>query len=580
MTSDDFETLKQKISMPENKNLARLHDTIMVMAGKMVKAEKPLQYIRDVSGKRILHVSREALKRITSCAYAYRMTGDKCYLDAVESNINVACSFPDWNQSHFLDVAEMALAVAIGYDWLYAELSAATKAKVQETFESHAFRHVLDPQKDPVYYKRKNNWNQVCNCGMIAAAISVCERYPEITSQIISEAIMTNREPMAAMYSPDGNYTEGYGYWQYGTLFEVYMLKMLEKSFGTDFGLSEIPGFLKTGDFMLFMEGIQGCYSHSDSGYHLAPSVGMWYFADKLNRADLLYNEFKLIDAGQYTRSSDSRLLALVMCFALNVDLSQVQKPQTTTWSGRGDNPVMLVRKDWTSSDSDAYLAVKGGKATNSHGHMDAGSFVYDAYGVRWSHDLGMQEYAPLEKVFEELGGSLWSMKQKSKRWTIARYNNFHHSTVTVNDAQHVVGGFASLKEHFDDERGKGAVFDMSAVLGKHVKEAERAVVLMEDNSLMVEDKIVSPEDKAVKYSWRMVTKAEPKVRKRGIVLQSGDVKMLLKADSDVKFIYRTWSAEPKESYDEPNPGVIIVGIEAEVPAGTSSDFTVTVSRK
>lgn len=94
------------------------------------------------------------------------------------------------------------------------------------------------------------------------------------------------------------------------------------------------------------------------------------------------------------------------MCFLENVDMEKVEKPKAKIWYGYGENPVLLVRKDWSSSDSDAYLAVKGGKATNSHAHMDAGSFVYDAYGQRWAHDLGMQPYAKLEKTFKEIGGS------------------------------------------------------------------------------------------------------------------------------------------------------------------------------
>jgi hypothetical protein len=34
-----------------------------------------------------------------------------------------AAAFSDWNPSHFLDVAEMTAALAIGYDWLYEEVS-------------------------------------------------------------------------------------------------------------------------------------------------------------------------------------------------------------------------------------------------------------------------------------------------------------------------------------------------------------------------------------------------------------------------------------------------------------------------
>ena len=40
-----------------------------------------------------------------------------------------------------------------------------------------------------------------------------------------------------------------------------------------------------------------------------------------------------------------------------------------------------------------SYIGVKGGMAKRNHGHMDAGSFVFDAYGKRWSEDLMVPEY-------------------------------------------------------------------------------------------------------------------------------------------------------------------------------------------
>lgn len=578
MNTEDFKSLKEKIANPENELLSRLNDTILLLADRSLKENK-LEYKLDESGKRLLHVSRSALKRITSCSYAYWMTGDRRYLDFAEADIRTVCAFPDWNQSHYLDVAEMAMAVAVGYDWLYDALAEQTKADVEKAMNDHAFRYALDSLAVKAYHKRMNNWNQVCNCGMVAAAIALGDKCPEIAGRVISESVESNREPMQAMYSPDGNYVEGYGYWKYGTLFEVYMLKMLEKSFGTDFGLSQIPGFLNTGDFMLFMQGACGVFNHSDSGGGITPAVAMWYFADKLGRPDLLYHEIDAFEKGKYLRYDENRMLALVMCFAMNVDTRTIKRPEATMWSGMGDNPVALVRADWSSTKSDAYLAVKAGKASNNHGHMDAGSFVYDAYGVRWAMDLGSQAYAPLEKTFNEIGGSLWARGQKSRRWTILRYNNLHHSTITVNDAFHKAKGEAVVKEVFDDQRGKGMSMDMTKVLGSHVKSADRTVMMRKDKGLEVRDEIVAPDNKPVKYSWRMVTSAQPQLKKNCIVLEKSGVKMKLKARSDLKFEYKTWSAEPKESYDQPNPGVIIVGIEAEVPAGGTSDFVVTLSK-
>lgn len=573
MSADDFDAVRLAVSKRDGA-VEKLHKRIMTMGNRVIKENVALQYTMDASGTRLLAVSRDALMRISVCSYIYKVTGKKIFLEYAQRYLNEVCSFKDWNHRHFLDVAEMALAVSIGYDWLYDDLTQETRATVERALGEYAIVHAV-AEKEHHYYRKMDNWNQVCNGGMVAAAIAVCDKYPEQAETIVQRAVRTNRKAVEVMYAPHGNYFEGYAYWKYGTSYQIFMLKALEKAFGTDYGLSQVPGFLSTGDFMLYMEGINGAFNHSDSGGKISPSIAMWYFADKLQRPDLLYNEMRLLNKNSYS----ARYLPLIMCFAINVPTGQIARPQTNLWYGKGLSPLFMARRDWTSGPDDAYLAVKGGKASNNHGHMDVGSFVYDAYGVRWSMDLGPQNYGKVEKKFREIGGNLWSMKQDSKRWSVSRYNNFRHSTITVNDSYHVVDGFGDIIEHFDDKRGKGAVLDMTQVLGEHVKSAERTVILLDDNSLSVTDKVMAPEDKSVNYSWRMVTKAKPEVKKNCILLKSGDVCLKLRARSDVKVTYRTWSAEPVESYDDPNPGVIIVGIEATVPPSETAEFAVSLQK-
>jgi len=89
----------------------------------------------------------------------------------------------------------------------------------------------------------------------------------------------------------------------------------------------------------------------------------------------------------------------MIMAFANNLNLDAISAPSNKLWSGKGETPVVMVHTDWTYTDTDKYLGIKGGKAGSSHGHMDAGSFVYDAYGVRWSMDFGLQSYTTLESV-------------------------------------------------------------------------------------------------------------------------------------------------------------------------------------
>lgn len=46
-----------------------------------------------------------------------------------------------------------------------------------------------------------------------------------------------------SIYAPDGAYSEGYSYWAYGTTYNVLLIEALKAVKGTDFGLSQMPGF-------------------------------------------------------------------------------------------------------------------------------------------------------------------------------------------------------------------------------------------------------------------------------------------------------------------------------------------------
>ena len=51
------------------------------------------------------------------------------------------------------------------------------------------------------------------------------------------------------LFSPDGGFEEGPIYWLYATAYNVMFLDALDSALGTDFGISQIPGFDRTGDY-------------------------------------------------------------------------------------------------------------------------------------------------------------------------------------------------------------------------------------------------------------------------------------------------------------------------------------------
>lgn len=131
----------------------------------------PLQRIK--TGKRLLDVSREAERRIIMLSFMWRLTGDERYAERAKLELLNICAFSDWNPSHFLGVAEMCVAVSVGYDWLYNWLDKESKNIISESLYKLGASYVV--YKRPSCMNRKDNWNQVCNSGVTIAAIALAE---------------------------------------------------------------------------------------------------------------------------------------------------------------------------------------------------------------------------------------------------------------------------------------------------------------------------------------------------------------------------------------------------------------------
>ncbi len=540
--------------MKKNKNLQAFHQRILNYCDSTLT--QPTS-IRKKEGKRLLAVSRTVLNRVFYLSYAYRMTGKKVYLKRAEKEMLAAAAFTDWNPSHFLDVGEMTFGLAIGYDWLYKDLSASTKKKVRQAIVEKAF--AASRTKDAGFYRSKTNWNQVCNGGLVNGALAIYESEPDEAKAIIEKALQTISLPLEC-YAPDGGYPEGFGYWSYGTTYQVLLCDALINSFGNDAGLSDSPGFLKSAQFVQYMTAPTGkCFNFSDCSPKAYGNIMMYWFAQRANDPSLLWLEKQYLndvnlEFGEYL---EERFLPCLLIFASRLDLDKVTAPKGNVWYNRGKNPVYVYREGWNSPD-DTYLGVKGGSASYSHAHMDAGSFIYERDGVRWAMDLGMQDYYSLESK----GVDLWNMQQNSQRWQVFRIGSSVHNTLTVDGQNHQVKGSADLTEFTDDNGNKGAKVDLTSTLGASVNQAIRTVLLAPDKALVVTD-CIENKDSATTIRWTMSTPTSPKiVDDHTIVLTEGDKQMTLQIDSPRAVNLHIWDNTPPHAYDYNNWGSCRVGYD------------------
>lgn len=577
MNDAEIKTLRKNIC--RSRDVKLLHESIIAHADECVDDTVQLSYRLDASGTRLLEQSRYALERIFFCAYSWRMTGKDKYLSRVRDDIITVSAFPDWHTEHFLDTGEMALAVAIGLDWCYAGLQPA----VRDEAAAALLRFALSQYKGQWFTTQVSNWNQVCYCGLVAAALAAYEWYPSVSRELLESAVVDNRKAMT-MYGPDGIYPEGYVYWSYGTGFETMLLEMISGVYGTDTGLSDAPGFMRTGTYMKYMVGTSGkCFSYSDSDEELYPLYAMWWFAARLSRPDLLEGEIAMLRSGRYFEDRDwMRFAVFSACMASKFSMPRKITPADGTqfFAGDGPVPVVLIRTGWKGVPDERYLAFKGGKASCNHGHMDAGSFVFDAFGMRWASDLGTQPYAEVEKALKKYKKSFWSKKQNSFRWRVFRLGNKAHNTLTVNSQQHNVGGEAKIFDIIDTDEARGGSIDLTPVFEGQLSSAFRKIMLIGDDYLSVSDSLTTLPDAPADIEWRMVTPAAATITPKGILLEQGGRSMLLSAMSDDQSVgieYKIWPAAGTEEWDIPNPGKCIVGYSSSIPAGKSCTIHVSL---
>ena len=590
MNRADFTSLKKKVTenSSDNRVLTKLHEVMLEVADAALTSRTSLTFTSNTS--RNQDRAKEAMKRITSCAYAYRMTGTKKYLDKAVEDLETVVEFSDWNASStFLTAAQMAAGVAIGYDWLYYSLDYNLRVKIRDRL----LRYAIIPAFSADFRTAEHNWNQVCYGGTLLAAIAIYGKEKTQSGALINDCIENNGKVLRKIYEPDGIYPEGYSYWGFGTGFQTFIFVALERVFGTLYGMDDCAALKKTPQWLLMSSGVKGkVYSFGDStGNWDQPKMGMWWFAMHYNDPSLLRTEWKLLSntvsvSNPYSVEnpygpdmSEARMLAVAIACANRTDgLDSVIDATTASlpnmFYGLGEVPSALFRTEWSDRNTDRYLGVKGGKANHTHGHMDAGSFVYDALGCRWAQELNKPSYREIQEKLQAVGGNYWDLTQDSFRWRVWALNNRSHNTLTINDTDHRVDGKAIILNIL--ESGRGVKLDLTPVFDGEAASVFRTLEIRDGKDLYVTDEIQALDTKAAEIQWRMVTGATVTAEAdREKLTQSGKT-LYLKVniiEGSANPVFTSWPAQGGESWDEAYSGCVVAGYTATVPAGQSVTF-------
>lgn len=347
---------------------------------------------------RMLTTARNAKMRISVLSFAYLITKEEKYAEkAAEFLMNVCGNdFPDWNPYHFLDPAEMATGVALGYDWLYDYLSDYEKSVIRVALMEKGLQMVLGDYNDnpegartwkywswdaaPAY---PNNWSSVINGGMAMAALAIADESPEegeIASQVISLGMEHLKDIMAG-FAPDGAWYEGPTYWKYAYEYYAFAIECYLSALGTDYDLGNALGLHEGAYYFIAAHGPQGTFNISDAAQTVLNAHEiMWlskYYKDpgltqyrlmQMKNENLTPNYRDIIFYQPQYNSSDNQLRTDSLHRMLEVASSRI-----------------------SYDTSDLYVAFHGGDGEETHCHLDSGTFIIDLFNKRWALDLGSE---------------------------------------------------------------------------------------------------------------------------------------------------------------------------------------------
>ena len=359
----------------------------------------------DRSGKEQLW-QRNVGNIMPALAIAWRLTGDRAYLDSAQAWATASCDYPTWGLDR-LDGLELAaghqmFGLAIIYDWCYDDLEPSVRDTIRETlirrtqtmFEAAALEKVWWHD----IYLHNHLWVKIS--AMAAVGIALFDE-TDLALGWIGLPLAKFRRTVEVL-GHDGASNEGVGYWGYGLEYLLKFLDLARQCLGID--LYDTPALKNTAYYRLYMSLPEKAWTSKNNIVDIADCPrSNWYGPDYLLRrlATTYRNGYaqslaQRLDGAGVT-DGNARWLNLVWFDPTVPPLTPNDLP---TLHHFDDIDIVSARTDW--SGSEALVVFKCGpfighsaiqafekSPGGSHVHPDAGHFSLFGQGEWLLRDDG-----------------------------------------------------------------------------------------------------------------------------------------------------------------------------------------------
>lgn len=508
LSRDEEERIRRLLSTDAT---ARSYRDALLRNGSRLLTQPPPE--RVLIGPRLLAVSRTVLERVTTLGLLHRIDGDPRWAARARTELMAAAAFSDWNPSHFLDVAELCHAFAIGYDWMYDAFSADDRTQIRQALIEKGLQPAQQEYaKGTFWTKATHNWNIVCNGGIAMACLAIGDEEPGLAGTLLAQALSSLPRAIAS-YAPGGAWIEGPSYWEYATRYLVSTLGSLTSALGTDFGLGDSPGLSATGRFRISISGPTGLFfNFADATARTGDVPSLFWLARRYDDPVLAWAARDGATLGASARD----LLWYDPRGSAN-DLAAL--PLDVHYEGA---ELAFFRSAWNDKDA-LYVGFKGGNNAANHAHLDLGTFVLDALGQRWAIDLGPDDY--------NLPGYFGA-----ERWTYERLKTSGQNTLMLDGANQDPQATAPLTAVRTGADGGFAIADLTAGYAPSgATRVQRGISLRDGRTrVLIQDEVET--SRPADLTWTMHTQATVEVTdSRAVLTQGGatlDAQILAPADA------------------------------------------------
>ncbi len=361
---------------------------------------------------------------IAEAAFAYKIEGDRRYLEAAKKYMDAAVSYDIWgyaNDKPNVDLAAGHLLYGLGwgYDLLYHDLSEQERTRYRDKLikQARLLADYFKPKPGRTFAYSQNHVF-IPITGLAVAAYARYGETPEAAGWAKLARAFYDR--VLATYSQDGYYYEGFEYWIFATPWLVHYLDAQAHAAGED--LYDLPGFremhkyvahamLPSGQYVFdFGDVFEGPLTRAGKGEEVARTHPGGHFHTNYN---LLYRLAQRFQSGEaqgvaewlksFNQVNAEDFWSLVW-YDPNVKPIPIERQDTSHYFR--DHEVFYWRSSWTK-DATAF-AFKCGppeghhtasllpqfpdwRLSDGHAHPDANSFIIFARGRYLTGDSGYE---------------------------------------------------------------------------------------------------------------------------------------------------------------------------------------------